>query len=93
MCIRDREWRHPQKILELATVVAVNRPGVQPLSDDMVRGWVGEMADSVVRLSMPGTDLSATELRNRLATGRSLRFMTPRAVEAYAVERALYSAE
>lgn len=85
------KWRQPERIVELATVVAVNRPGIAPLSDDVVREWLGDLTERVVRLTMPGTDLSATELRERVAAGKSLRFMTPRAVEAYAVEHGLYA--
>ena len=38
----------------------------------------------------PGLDLSASDLRFRVATGRSVRYLTPRAVEAYITQHGLY---
>jgi nicotinate-nucleotide adenylyltransferase len=39
---------------------------------------------------MPLIDLSSTDLRHRAATGQSLRFRTPRAVEKYIETHGLY---
>ena len=76
-------WRSPLRIAELAIVVACNRPGVPALNRSQVLEWVSpEIADRVRTVAIPGTELSATDLRRRVAEGRSLRFMTPRAVEA-----------
>lgn len=84
-------WREPERILELSTVVAVNRPGVElsvrtgPVTD------MGRLDSSrILVLSMPGTDISASDLRNRVRDGRGLRFLTPRAVEAFLTEHKLY---
>jgi len=86
-------WRSPERICELATIVAVNRPGVPLPTAQQVQDWVGsELATSIRVLSMPGTDVSATELRTRAAAGKNLRFMTPRAVEAFIVQHEVYSA-
>lgn len=84
-------WREPETILELSTVVAVNRPGQPELTHQQAVDWVGEdFASKVQLLSMPGTDLSATELRQRVKDGKSLRFMTPRAVEAFIEQHNIY---
>jgi nicotinate-nucleotide adenylyltransferase len=39
---------------------------------------------------MPLIELSSTDLRERAASGRSLRYRTPRAVERYIETHALY---
>lgn len=84
-------WREPRTIAELATLAVCNRPGVAAPDRNQIRQWVGpEIADRVVLVDMPGVDLSATELRDRAASGRSLRFLTPRAVEAYIQQHGLY---
>ena len=81
-------WREPEHILQLSTVVAVNRPG-QPLPE--INELPAELDRTRIQLiSMPGVDLSATELRNRVQDGRSIRFLTPRAVEAFLTEHKLY---
>jgi nicotinate-nucleotide adenylyltransferase len=84
-------WREPEEIARLATIVACNRPGVAEITSSQIVEWVGqEIAARVLSLTMPGTDLSATELRQRIADGRSLRFLTPRAVEVFIGQHGLY---
>lgn len=84
-------WREPERILELSTVVAVNRPGVE---SPVLNGLTTEMGSldwsRIQLLSMPGTDISASDLRIRVRDGRGLRFLTPRAVEAFLTEHKLY---
>jgi nicotinate-nucleotide adenylyltransferase len=84
-------WREPQRIAELAWIVACNRPGCEPLTDEEIaRDFDTGIAKRIVNVSIPGTDLSATELRDRVRHGLGLRFMTPRAVEAYIDQNGLY---
>lgn len=84
-------WREPETIMQLATVVAVNRPGQPQLTKQQAAEWVGEaFAENIKLLSMPGTDLSATELRQRIKDGKELRFMTPKAVEAFIKQHSIY---
>ena len=84
-------WREPQRIAELATIVAVNRPGLPEPTRQQVVEWVGtELAERIQIVTMPGTDISATELRQRIQSGRSVRFLTPRAVEAFVTQHGLY---
>lgn len=84
-------WRQPDRIAELARIVACNRPGVAPISAEQIEAWVGpSIASLVIPVQIPGTDLSATDLRQRARTGQSLRFRTPRAVEAFLTQHKLY---
>lgn len=86
--IRDfPTWREPARILELARIVAVNRGG-QPLPD--LAPVQGGAAERVQVVEMPGLEISATDLRARVAAGRSIRFLVPRAVEVYIHQQALY---
>ena len=86
-------WREPERIAELAMIVAVNR-GRTPLPQgDELRQLVGEsIAERIQTVEMPACDVSATDIRNRIAAGRSIRFMTPRSVEVYLREHGLYGA-
>ena len=84
-------WREPDRIAQLATIVACNRPGLPAITADQIASWVGKaIASKVMSVQIPGADLSATDLRDRARTGRSLRFRTPRAVEAFLTQHKLY---
>lgn len=87
------QWREPQRILELATVIAVNR-GDRPLPDRAsLERQLGASASSKLKLvQMPGIDLSASDIRQRVSSGRSIRYLVPRAVEAYLHQHRLYAA-
>jgi len=84
-------WREPQRILELARVVAVNR-GSAPLPDlESLEDKLGAAAlDRIQTVTMPGIELAATDIRHRVRSGHSIRFLVPRAVEAYIAEHKLY---
>jgi nicotinate-nucleotide adenylyltransferase len=88
-------WREPKRILELATIVAVNRGDrlnvAEAASFCTDAGSVGHEATSRIQFAtMPGCDLSATDIRDRVAAGKSIRYMTPRAVEVYIQQHGLY---
>ena len=86
-------WRQPDRIAELATIVAVNR-GDRPLPDltSLEERLGPETAARIELVTMPGIDLSATNIRQRVHDGKSIRFMTPRAVEEYIATHNLYVA-
>jgi nicotinate-nucleotide adenylyltransferase len=84
-------WREPQRIAELATIIAVNRGDCPLPSLDEIRETLGEAVASRIEIvTMPGIDLSATDIRRRIQSDQSIRFMTPRAVEVFVAENGLY---
>jgi nicotinate-nucleotide adenylyltransferase len=86
-------WREPRKILELATVVAVNRGGRPEPDRTMINDRLGSDIHSRLRfVEMPGIDVSASDIRRRVASGRSIRYLVPRAVETFIHQRNLFVA-
>lgn len=75
-------WHRWEDLADLATVVVVDRPGSLDPS--------GPLAVPAVRVPVPQVELSSTELRERVAEGRSVRFLVPDAVCAVVEERGLY---
>lgn len=65
-------WRRPEEVRAAATLVVVGRPGSEVDVDGLRReGWRVEQVD------MPALDVSSSDLRERLATGRPIDFLVP----------------
>ena len=84
-------WHAPREVLQLATLVAVNRPGApDPDIAELERALPGAAAASLV-LRVPGVAISSTDLRARVRANRPIRYLTPPAVEDYIHQRNLYT--
>ncbi|GAB4139967.1 MAG: nicotinate-nucleotide adenylyltransferase [Planctomycetaceae bacterium] len=86
-----KTWREPDRIAQLATIVAVNREGLSlPNPDQLCRELGSELMSRVVSVAIPRLDLSSSDIRQRVREGKSIRYMTPRAVEVFIQQRKLY---
>lgn len=83
-------WREPEQIARLARLVVVNRGRTPPDVAAAIERLGSDFRTRVQVVEMPAVDLSATDLRERVRTGRSVAFMTPRAVEVYLRQHNLY---
>ena len=86
-------WYRPQRIVELAGLLVMERPGTPPISEGELRQRLGLGADSplgVAVMQTPRIDIASRDLRQRAAEGRSVRYMVPRAVEVYIRDKGLY---
>jgi len=94
-CLPDLpQWRNPRRILELAQLLVVARPGWPLVRAEELGKALGLGPDAVSRVQtvqVPLIDLSSTDLRRRAAAGRSLRYLVPRAVECYIHDKRLYT--
>ena len=83
-------WREPRQVLELAPIAVAPRDGFPDATREAVVREFPEHADRVVFLDGPRLRLSASDLRERAAAGRSLRYLVPDAVAAHIEDHALY---
>ena len=83
-------WREPRRVLELARVVVAPRDGYPDAGPDFLAEHLPDLADRATFLDGPRLRLSASELRARAASGRSLRYLVPDAVSAYISDHGLY---
>jgi nicotinate-nucleotide adenylyltransferase len=76
-------------------LVVVGRPQAPPIDLRGIGQTVGlspEQVEAIRRhqVTMPQIDFSSSEIRRRVAAGQSIRYQTPRAVEAYIRAQGLY---
>jgi nicotinate-nucleotide adenylyltransferase len=86
-------WREPARICELAIPAVVRRGGSPEPDFGVLASLVSAERLAMIRsaqVEMPAIELSSTDLRERVRTGKSLRFRTPRAVEKYIETQGLY---
>jgi nicotinate-nucleotide adenylyltransferase len=85
-------WHEPEKVLELATVAAVERVG---WSRSAIGIQVARLrgSDRVRYLDMPLIQISSSGIRRRVREGKPIRYLVPGAVEEYIAGHDLYRAE
>jgi nicotinate-nucleotide adenylyltransferase len=82
-------WYRPQHLLRLCQVVAVERPGYPVALEEYERLFPD--APPVVHISLRSpVDVSSTDIRRRVAQGRSIHGLVSDAVEQYIQRHSLY---
>ncbi len=100
-------WREWEQLLELAHIVVGYRPGytleerihsaTEALRDHYHRRLCEAQAmatspcGGIAELAMPKLEISATDIRRRVAEGRTIRYLLPTAVADYIHQHHLYT--
>jgi len=83
-------WKEPARILTMAGLVVVRRPGRQEFDWPAFFTRLPQAAGKVRLLEAPLLGISATEIRHRAEAGASLRYQVPSKVKDYIKEHRVY---
>jgi nicotinate-nucleotide adenylyltransferase len=86
-------WKSPEEILRLASLAVVPRGGSPPLDWSVLEpycdfGTLTKIKNNQIK--MPQLEISSRDIRNRIASGKTIRYMVPPAVSAYIESKQLY---
>ncbi len=84
-------WKDPEKLLSMCRFVAVTRPGydktrLKATIDTINTKYKG----NVEFLEIPALSISSTDVRNRVAVGKTIKYIVPEPVESYILKFGLY---
>jgi nicotinate-nucleotide adenylyltransferase len=82
-------WREPARIIDLARIAVVPRPGVD-VDTEALFTRLPNLRDRLCYVPAPFVDISSSRLRDMVRAGHSLRFQTPDAVIQYIHGHGLY---
>ncbi|MDD5361710.1 MAG: nicotinate-nucleotide adenylyltransferase [Ignavibacteria bacterium] len=78
------KWKNPDKLFALSEVVVMNRPGYLVQDVDV------EYSRKARYLSVPMLEISSTNIRDRVKSGKSIKYLVDEGVEKYIKENGLY---
>ena len=77
-------WRDPERILSLARVAVMTRPGFSAAESPLMKD------ERVTLCVVPDIGISSTDIRERVRTGRSIRYLVPSPVEEFIKSEGIY---
>ena len=80
-------WRKPDELVRLCRFVTVSRSGYQREKLDELPENIRQ---AVIPIEIPLLVISSTDIRRRIESGQSIRYLVPDTVESYIREKRLY---
>lgn len=84
------QWREPWRLIKMCRLVVVPRPGYSAPDLDSLEVGIPGLTERVILLDKPWVDISATEIRDRVAQGLPIDHLVPEPVARYIREQGLY---
>ena len=84
------QWHDPPRLIQMCYLVAVPRPGVTRPNLKTLENSIPGISQRVMLMDKPHIDISASDIRDRVARGLSVCHLVPEPVNRYIKEHHLY---
>ena len=84
------QWHEVARLIKLCELVVIPRPGYSVPDLESLDREIPGITKHVILLDSPRLEISATDIRDRVAQGRSISNLVPEAVYRYIKEKRLY---
>lgn len=84
-------WKNIDQLLEMCYFIAATRPGCSCSIDSVIQTFGIKGRERIQRLPTPELAISSTDIRERVRSGRSIKYIVPECVENYILKEGLYS--
>ncbi len=86
-----KEWKTPQVIFDLCTMIVAGRNHLpKKRMEQQINRLNEEYGATIMLMDMPTIDISSAGIRERIATGKSIRYYVPDLVQTYIETHGLY---
>ena len=87
-----RTWREPKRIFDVCTVLAALREDqVDPEEfQKQTQALERDFGARIFPVSIPNIGISSTQIREKAASGKSVHYLVPDALESYIIETGIY---
>jgi nicotinate-nucleotide adenylyltransferase len=84
-------WKNVERVTELCSLIAATRPGTH-LEElhSFIRTLPIKIGQKIHIMEVPALAISSTDIRRRVASNRTIKYLLPDAVEQYIVKKGLY---
>jgi len=84
-------WRDVERLATLCRFIVVTRPGYQlNRAESTFQGIPDSVWERMTFLPVPGIYISSSEIRKRVAVGKTIKYLVPPLVEQYIADHNLY---
>ena len=85
-------WKKLDLLFSGCTLIAATRPGFQPkiMTERLEKELEPDYLKKVITIEVPAMAISSTEIRSRVAMGRSIKYLLPESVEQFILKQGLY---
>jgi len=86
-------WKKLDELFAGCTLIAATRPGFQQrtMKERLEDVLIPEYLEKIISIEVPAMAISSTDIRERVADGRSIKYLVPETVEQFIYKQGLYA--